>query len=131
MAAPKITYEDKELNQPSPLPKKKKVTDLDMNEIKTVVNAHADLIDSGGSGGASVVYNVWDSISIPAVDKLAADDTYYFYSHTTEDADNNTWVMSRVLKSNTNIKVRANNAGNIGIGTQTDAILNRDSLIYV
>jgi hypothetical protein len=52
MSANKITYEDKTTGEVNPRPGNQKVTSGDMNQIKFVVNSHADDIDAldGGLG---------------------------------------------------------------------------------
>ena len=53
MPLPKITYEDKVNKRGSTLPRKNKVIDADLNEIKAVVNALSDAL--GAFGGVVFV----------------------------------------------------------------------------
>ena len=45
MASTKITFEDKVSTITSQLPRKNRITDTDINEIKTAINNNADLLD--------------------------------------------------------------------------------------
>lgn len=71
MAASKITYTDKVQGQVNPAPAEEKYTFGDANEVKTVVNAHADQIDLNE---ADIATNQTD-ITNEATARAAADAT--------------------------------------------------------
>lgn len=54
MAAPKITYTDK-IDQYPVVNRVKQVVADDLNEIKTVINQHADYIDNSHRGGSATI----------------------------------------------------------------------------
>lgn len=71
MAQPKITYTDKVQGQANPAPAEEKYTFGDANEVKTVVNAHADQIDLNEADIATNQTNITNE----ATARAAADTT--------------------------------------------------------
>lgn len=69
MAVQKIEYQNKEgiIDDPE-IPRKNKVTDEDMNEIKTVVNNNADALEDIDTSTYQTIDNLVTSISSASTD---------------------------------------------------------------
>lgn len=68
MASTKITFEDKVSTITSQLPRKNRITDTDINEIKTAINNNADLLDDT----AAAVGVIAPSIAVTSATKTLA-----------------------------------------------------------
>lgn len=97
--AEKITYDDKVSLTTSPLPRANKCTAEDLNEIKTVVNANADL--------AEKVNTIVVTITDTNLNNYIEDGTYYFssdYTPTNIPVGINGWLQVMTSSATSNVK---------------------------
>lgn len=101
-----ITYDDKVSLTTSEIPRINKCTDADLNEIKSVVNANANLLDSTNSLASKVNTTIVTTANTDLKDYIE-NGIYYFSSSVTPisiPAGVNGWL--RVMKGNQNNVVK-------------------------